>query len=497
MLNRKTFLKNFTLVIFNILLIIINVLQLTCIGVGSGAFNLKKILKLFCVFLTFTFVIFTLPATDFYAADVPQSLEEQRKQLEENLEKVNKKLEELGKESEETEEYIKVLDEKIGYLNNQYTVAKQEAVEIGNKISDLEQSISKNEKNISAIKQDIINLESEYELLNRNFEQTYQLFAARMKAVYISGYQNSTLSFLLESGGLSQLYTRYEIISEISKHDSALLENVQNQTENIVETLNTLEQQRNDLENAQKTLAADQKSLKKEKIAFLKKQDDMDYQKSVIETQQLQANELLKKLHNQTQEYGEYRDITQEELDEIDAAIEVADKKYGNSTSDVTTTDKNNENNENTTTASQESKYINLTYPCPSFTTVTCAFGEYEGHTGCDFSTHQKVNQKIVASESGTVIVSADLTNEDGSYRSYGRYIVIRHNKTTSSGKTVYTLYAHNNSRVVKEGEYVEKGQLIAYSGSTGNSTGPHCHFEVRVGGSSQSYAVNPEIYLP
>ena len=71
------------------------------------------------------------------------------------------------------------------------------------------------------------------------------------------------------------------------------------------------------------------------------------------------------------------------------------------------------------------------------------------------------------------------------------------HDKTTSNGKVVYTLYAHNNSRLVSAGEYVRKGQQIAKSGSTGNSSGPHCHFEVRVGGPSQSYAVDPEIYLP
>ena len=132
-----------------------------------------------------------------------------------------------------------------------------------------------------------------------------------------------------------------------------------------------------------------------------------------------------------------------------------------------------------------------MTYPCPSYKKITCGFGAYRGHSGCDFSTGGKVNQKIVAAESGTVILVKLLET------SYGHYIVIRHDKTTPSGKVVYTLYAHNNNIIVKEGQYVTKGQQIAYSGSTGNSTGPHCHFEVRVGGSSQSYAVNPANYLP
>ena len=97
----------------------------------------------------------------------------------------------------------------------------------------------------------------------------------------------------------------------------------------------------------------------------------------------------------------------------------------------------------------------------------------------------------FTAAESGTVILVKLLE------RSYGHYIVIRHDKTTKDGKIAYTLYAHNNDIIVSEGQHVSKGQQIAYSGTTGNSTGPHCHFELRIGGSSQSHAVNPARYLP
>lgn len=71
------------------------------------------------------------------------------------------------------------------------------------------------------------------------------------------------------------------------------------------------------------------------------------------------------------------------------------------------------------------------------------------------------------------------------------------HDKKTASGQTVYTLYAHNSSRLVSEGQYVSKGQAIAKSGSTGNSTGPHLHFEVRTPTARYADCVDPAEYLP
>lgn len=88
----------------------------------------------------------------------------------------------------------------------------------------------------------------------------------------------------------------------------------------------------------------------------------------------------------------------------------------------------------------------------------------------------------LYAADSGTIVFAGDSVNSAGKFVGYGRYIVIDH------GNGFQTLYAHNNQNLVSCGQQVQRGQLLAYMGSTGKSTGPHIHFEIRQG----QIAVNP-----
>lgn len=105
-------------------------------------------------------------------------------------------------------------------------------------------------------------------------------------------------------------------------------------------------------------------------------------------------------------------------------------------------------------------------------------FGSYSYHSGLDISC--SYGAAVCAADGGTVTYT-------GYKGSYGNLVIITHDNGTQ------TYYAHNSSIVVSTGQKVYKGQQIAKAGSTGRSTGVHCHFEVRVNGT----AVNPLSYLP
>ena len=144
----------------------------------------------------------------------------------------------------------------------------------------------------------------------------------------------------------------------------------------------------------------------------------------------------------------------------------------------------------NTTNISQKPSASGYIFPVQGLSKSNInnkTYPSYKGHTGVDVNIGVS-GKSVVAVKDGTVVISeARISN--GKYYSYGEYIVISH------GDGTMTLYAHMlaNSRQVKVRDKVKQGQVIGTVGSTGNSTGTHLHFEVRVGGSP----VNPLPYLP
>lgn len=127
-------------------------------------------------------------------------------------------------------------------------------------------------------------------------------------------------------------------------------------------------------------------------------------------------------------------------------------------------------------------KYGRMVWPCVGATVISSPYGYRSRgfHSGVDLCRPGGTyGAMIVAADSGTVTTATY-------HSSYGYYIIINH------GNGISTLYAHCSKLRVSVGQHVSAGQVIAAAGSTGNSTGAHCHFEVRVNGRT----VNPMSYL-
>lgn len=126
--------------------------------------------------------------------------------------------------------------------------------------------------------------------------------------------------------------------------------------------------------------------------------------------------------------------------------------------------------------------------------------GKNEHHSGIDINKSTGLNSvNIIAAKDGIVVYPKEVNTNNcpsGSNKScggsYGNYIIIKHNDGN------YTLYAHlyEGSIKVKSGDAVKQGQVIAKMGSSGNSTGPHLHFEVREGSNAYKFAADPLYYI-
>ena len=120
-----------------------------------------------------------------------------------------------------------------------------------------------------------------------------------------------------------------------------------------------------------------------------------------------------------------------------------------------------------------------MTFPAPSYTRVSSRYGYRSSgfHGGVDLAAPG--GSPILAARAGKVLTATY-------HYSYGNYVIVDH------GGGISTLYAHASKLLVKKGQTVKKGQQIAKVGTTGNSTGNHLHFEVRINGKR----TNPEPYI-
>src|SRR6056297_2053574 len=307
---------------------------------------------------------------------------------------------------------------------------------LSEKIGDLDKSISLIEEamilldnDIENTRKDIKQKEEELADAEKNIDGKTEVMNSRLRVMYKNkdiGY----IEFLLASEDFSDLITRLDMVKKIFTHDVNLLQYMEEQKELIFVRKQELEANRLRLVNSKEEKKSKAKSLQVNRGKL-----ERDKEALVKNTAELEKSE------------NELIDLAKKIEDEIRRK-------------------------------QSDAAYVGgiMTWPAPGYTRITSPFGyrihpilkTRKLHTGIDIGV--PANSTIVAAQSGTVIAS-------GYNGGYGKIVMVDH------GGGIVTLYAHNNTLLVGEGDKVEKGQAISKSGSTGLSTGPHLHFEVRENG--------------
>jgi len=435
--------------------------------------------RLFCIALA---LVCAFSAMIMPHASAEKTLEE----LNAEYEQIEKEIQENQEKLEEVEDDIKTNEDKLNKLNGQIDKINEQIDLLDESINLLNNDIDSLQNDIDATTDDIeeISIRREEILLQMAetqalMEDTEEMLLARLRENYMSGGGGSTVELLLTSGDMASFFARKELVTRVSENDAKLISEL---TDKINE-LNTLKKE---LETKMVELEEKEAVLNTQMGDLTVKQTDLESSMNVQKDKKNDATEkqnevkyLLEDLDKDSDAYKAAIKRKEAEREALEAAIEAAIKADGSSTEDVPDEQYNNDGK--------------MLWPVPGSTKLTATYPSYSDgspHWGIDI-VRTDVTTKgspFRAAQGGKVILALN----DGNWNyGFGNYCIIDH------GDGKHTLYAHAQRLYVSEGDVVQKGEEIGLIGDTGNTTGPHLHFEVRIKNSNGDVSrVNPLNYV-
>ena len=332
---------------------------------------------------------------------------------------------------------------QLEYVLEELSATIVQIQQLDDTIAQAEQEIEDFNTQLTELQTQVDETTAKLETLQKNYEENEELLAERLVVLYEKG-ETSFLDLLFNSSSLTDFLSNYYMLEQIVEADTELLESI--------------EAEKTEVENTQKSLEEQKANLKILKAKREQTYVTMQNNKTVQQSYLNQLSDSEKELQQKIEEY-------KAEEERIENLIRLAANQEYNGT------------------------YTGGVMAWPvakSGTYITSDYGIREHpiqgvvkqHTGIDIG-NAGFGAPVIAAADGVVTMASY-------YGGYGNCVMINH------GNGISTLYGHGQKILTTVGTEVKKGDLIMEVGSTGNSTGPHLHFEVRVNGSP----VNPKQYL-
>jgi len=412
----------------------------------------KNKTKILCSTLIIT-LISTMPVNVF--ADAVSDARNELNSIKSQIEKNSSQIKSVEKEVENKLNEISELDESISSYTSELEKLQTKKDDINNEIEKLEG-----------------NLQNSAQLYN----SAEDLYTTRLRAIYENGMPNM-VNILINSEGISDFFSKLGVYSSILEYDQSLINNMKNQKEYVDGIKKDINDQKLQLEQLEYDVQKSTTALENTKNAKQTKLNELSNSKTKL----LAASKILLDKQQAAEDH------LQDELRKYYSS----GNNYGGTFSGI------------------------FQWPTPGCTRITANFGWYSPngysswHSGTDIGCG--MGTPILAAEDGKVVTAMNVTSDpNGPYYNngsgvmikdhrfvasngygYGNNVLIDHG-TGSNGIKYSTRYAHLSSLTVSAGQVVSKGQVIGYSGNTGNSYGAHLHFEIRENGS----CVNPMGYF-
>ena len=433
-------------------------------------YNIKKkgmqmaVVTTGAVLMSFT-SLFAVPGFSVHAEETKEEVEQQKEEAQQGQAEAKANAEKYQKKVDKLTATVNELDKQVTDISTQIVQKKQEA-------DDLQTEID----------------ETQTKLAEAQVSEDNQYVAMKKRIQYL--YEEGDVEYidaLMSSASFEDSLNKSEYVDQLSSYDQKQLDKLVKTKNDIAEYEQTLKDDLADVEKVQADLEQKQSDLdavisqKNEEIN--KYSGDAAMQQALAEEYARQESELDDKLAEIARQEAARleEERKQEELRKQQEQQE--DNNGGADDTDNSGSDDNSGGDDSNNTGGSSTGTGRFIWPVSG--PITDYFGPRESPTAGASSNHMGIDigcsygVPIAAADSGVVTVAE--WGESG-----GNYVMIDH------GNGFVTMYLHNSSLAVSVGDVVSQGQTIAYAGSTGYSTGTHCHISVFLNGSY----VNPLDYL-
>ena len=401
--------------------------------------------------------------------------------LEEQIKESNKSLSEIQGNINDNTNFLAILNSQIDILNSQIRLLDDEI----KTSEEAQQIIDEVLKNTESEKETLTQEISELEKERVKTEKELKAASDELKEIIRNEYINGTIdelalaSAFTTSDDMSTYLNKEEVFAIMKAEKEAVFNEVSEKYAEIEAQERKLEKDKYKLERAEDTI----KSFEEQRVVYRVQLEAnklaLETKKSLITEKKNNIKYIISQLDENSEIYKEQIKKNREEMEVISVYVDNYISEYSSKLGDVP--DAAIYNTGKMQWPVRFSSYISCGYPC---------YSDGSSHWGIDIvaSDGNTYGRPFRAAQSGTVILAI---NDNNWNNGFGNYCVVDH------GDGTQTLYAHSSGLVVSVGDTVMQGEQLGYIGDTGNTTGPHLHFEVRVKDSNGNVQrVNPTNYV-